>query len=129
MIPDRGAAGTLVLAVLVPVVLLGTALVVGATQLAVARAGAQAAADAAALAAAPLTFHPYDGVGDPKGAAAAAAADNGAELDRCRCPIDRTWADRVVVVRVTVAVRPLALWSLSVGADAAAEFRPVDLLR
>ena len=108
---------------------LGTALIVGLAQMAVARAVAQSAADAAALAAAPLTFHAYDGVGDPEAAARDAVATNGAELVDCRCPIDRTWSDRVVVVRASVAARPLAIWQLTIAAEAAAEFRPVDLLR
>lgn len=126
---DRGAAGTLVLAVLLPVAVVGIALVLGLSQLAIARAAAQAGADAAALAAAPITFHPFDGRGDPEAAAREAAADNGLELVRCECRRNLTWAARTVVVEVETGLRLLGTYSVVVTAEAAARFTPVDLLR
>ena len=129
MTRDGGAAGVLLLSTLAPIALLGVVLVLVIAQLAVARTAAQAAADAAALAAAPLTFHPYDGVGDPEGAAASAARDNGATLTRCECRTDRTWAPRVAIVGVEAPVRLVGVLAVTVTAEAAAEFRPVDLLR
>jgi predicted deacylase len=98
-------------------------------QLSVARAAVQAGADAAALAAAPLTFHAFDGRGDPRAAASDAASENGAVLVRCECDRDRTWAERTVVVRVEASIRVLGIHGVVVAAEAAAEFRPVDLVR
>ena len=126
---DRGAAGTLLLAVLLPVAVVGTALVLGLSQLAIARAAAQAGADAAALAAGPITFHAYDGRGDPVAAARDAAEDNGLTLVRCECRKDATWAERTVVVGVETGVRVLGIYPVVVTAEAAARFTPVDLLR
>ncbi len=129
MTDDHGAAGTLLLSVLVPVAVLGVVLVLGMAQLAVARAAVQAGADAAALAAAPLTFHAFDGRGDPQAAASDAASANGAVLARCDCDRDPTWAERTVVVGVEASIRLLGAYRVVVAAEAAAEFRPVDLIR
>ncbi len=128
-VTDRGSATVLVVAVLLPVAVLGIVLVIGVGRLATARAALQAAADAAALAAAPATFHPFDGPPDPEAAAARMAEANGATLGSCSCRIDRTWGPRVVVVEVERRIRVLGPFSATVTARAAAEFTPVDLLR
>jgi hypothetical protein len=91
------------------------------------RSQAQAAADAAALAAAPLTFRPFGSAGGPGEEAARLAAANGARLVRCDCPIDRSFAVRVVEVEVTREVPVLVLGNRRVRAVAAAEFTPVEL--
>ena len=129
MLPDdRGGASVLVVAGLVPIAVVGALLVVALGQLAVARAGAQGAADAAALAAAPVTFHPFGTGGDPRVEAREAATANGVDLVACTCPIDRTWATRVVVVRVAATIAVLGNFPVTVTAAAAAEFAPVALL-
>ncbi len=93
-----------------------------------ARGRATLAADAAALAAAPVTFRAFGASGGPAAEAARLASDNGAELVACRCPLDRSYANRVVEVDVRVRSRVLGVWSVTIGATSAAEFRPTELL-
>ncbi len=126
---DRGSAAILVAAVLLPVAVLGAALVIGVGRLASARAALQGAADAAALAAAPATFDSFGGPADPEVAARRMAEANGAVLGACVCTVDRTWAPRVVVVSVERRITVLGPFSATVTARAAAEFVPADLLR
>jgi uncharacterized membrane protein len=128
-VTDRGAAAILVAAVLLPIAVLGAALVVGLGRLAAARAALQGAADAAALAAAPATFDAFGGPSDPEVAAARMAEANGTVLESCDCRVDRTWAPRVVVVSVERRITVLGPFAATVTARAAAEFAPVDLLR
>ncbi len=115
------AGGVLAVAVLLAGLVADVALV------AAARARLTVAADAAALAAAPLTFAHFGGESRPERAAVAAAAENGARLETCRCDIDRSWASRTVVVVVATDVDLLLLPNRSLRASAAAEFRPASL--
>ncbi len=94
-----------------------------------ARAQASAAADAAALAAAPVTFRPYGAAGTPAAEAARFAAANGATLVECRCPVNRTWTARTVVVTVRRDVYLPGFGAVPVTASAAAEFRPAALVQ
>lgn len=89
---------------------------------------AQTAADSAALAAAPVTFRPFGSQGDPAAEAARLAVANGARLVNCVCPIDRSWAERVVKVEVVREVNLAVLGRRDVRAKAAAEFAPIDLI-
>ena len=124
---ERGAVTPLLLGVAAFVVLLGIAL--GDVALLVgARLQAAAAADAAALAAAPVTFDDFGARAGPVAEARRLAAANGAQLVRCRCPIDRSWEARTVVVEVA---RPVFLpgWgTVSVRAASTAEFEPGRLI-
>jgi hypothetical protein len=106
---------------------LATALVVDVAKVAATRATLTAAADAAALAAAPLTFASFGPDFRPQTAAATIAAENGARLESCLCPIDRSWNARTVVVVVAADAELRLLPDRSLTATAAAEFRPVDL--
>ncbi len=123
---DRGAASVLMLGLVLVVLLFGAGLG-AAGQYVAARFRAQNAADAAALAAAPVTFHPYGGSGDPVAEAAEYAARNGAYLVACRCPIDRSFRPRAVTVRVGVTARLLVVGRLTVEARSRAEFSPPRL--
>ena len=123
---DRGAAGVLLLGVALVVLLLGAGL--GAVgQYVAARFQAQGAADAAALAAAPVTFRPYGGSGDPAAEAAGFAAVNGARMVACRCPVDRSFEPRAVTVRVEMVVPVLVIGRVTVEAESRAEFSPPRL--
>jgi hypothetical protein len=102
-------------------------LVADMARLTAARAQLTVAADAAALAAAPATFSSFGSSGRPAAEAEAMATANGATLAQCRCPIDRSWADRTVVVVVTTVVDLTVLGSRRLETAAAAEFRPVEL--
>lgn len=104
-------------------VMLGTA-----GQYLTARSQAQAAADAAALAAAPVTFRPFGSHGDPAAEAAQLAAANGARLARCLCPVDPSWASRIVEVEVYLAVNLAGIGLREIKAVAAAEFSPTELI-
>ncbi len=85
------------------------------------------AAEAAALAAAPLTFNGFAIDVDPTRAARDVATANGARLVACRCPYDRSWAPRTVVVQVSTEVDLRLLGRRSLSVAAAAEFRPIAL--
>jgi len=120
---ERGAA-TVVVVSLISGLVLVTAGLVDVSRLVAARAQAVAAADAAALAAAPVTFFG----GDPVAEAAALADRNGARLEVCRCPLDRSMQPRLVTVEVSAAVDLALLGSHTVQARSAAEFVPLQLL-
>ncbi len=91
-------------------------------------AGTAAAADAAALAAAPVTFQPFGASGTPAQEAARFAAANGASLVSCRCPIDRSWETRTVVVVVARNVSIPGIGEISITATSRATFAPTALL-
>jgi secretion/DNA translocation related TadE-like protein len=126
-VSDRGSVSVLILGIVGVVVVLG--LMLGtAGQYLNAQSRAQAAADAAALAAAPVTFRSFGSEGSPAAEAARFAASNGAQLVRCICPIDRSWAARIVEVEVGREINLIGLGRREVRAKAAAEFVPVELL-
>lgn len=125
---DRGSAAVVLVAVIALVMMLGGGLAAVAV-LWQARAQASAAADAAALAAAPVTFRAYGASGTPAAEAARFAAANGARLVECRCPVDRSWVVRTVVVTVVRPARVPGFGTVGIRARAAAEFRPSDLYR
>lgn len=124
---ERGAATPLLLGVAAFVLLLAVglgdvALLIGA------RLQAAVAADAAALAAAPVTFDDFGARAGPVAEARRFASANGGRLVRCRCPVDRSWEARTVVVEVA---RPVFLpgWgTVTVRAASTAEFEPSRLL-
>lgn len=89
---------------------------------------AASAADAAALAAAPVTFRPFGASGTPAHEAALFARANGARLVSCRCPIDRSWETRTVVVTVERTVSIVGIGTVRVQATSRATFEPVALL-
>ena len=89
---------------------------------------AAGAADAAALAAAPVTFLPFGATGTPTQEAARFATANGATLIACRCPVDRSWDTRTVVVTVTRTVSILGIGDVTVRATSKATFAPAALL-
>jgi secretion/DNA translocation related TadE-like protein len=124
---SRGSAGVVLLAVagvlLVLAVLLG-----GLGVVLRARTEAAAAADAAALAAAPVTFLPFGAAGSPTEEAGRFAAANGAALVWCRCPVDRSWNERVVEVEVARSVTVPPFGTITVWARSRAEFVPALLL-
>jgi hypothetical protein len=126
-VSERGAAGVVLLAVVV-VAMAMTVVVADIGGYLAARLQAVAAADAAALAAAPITFAPFGAGEAPAVVAAEIAAANGARLVECRCPVDRTWAPRRVDV---VAVHPVSLvlfGALEVRGRGAADFDPRALV-
>jgi secretion/DNA translocation related TadE-like protein len=123
---DRGSVTVLGLGLIAVIVVLGLMLATAGQYLA-ARSQIQTAADAAALAAAPVTFRPFGSGDGPAGEAARLAAANGAQLVECDCPIDRSFAVRVVEVEVTRKVSLLVLGSRDMRAVAAAEFTPIRL--
>jgi hypothetical protein len=106
---------------------LAAGLVWDVARVATTRAQLAAAADAAALAAAPVTFARFGSESDPRAAAAAIAAENGARLEQCWCDKDRSWAARTVVVAVSAETDLLLLRDRRLQATAAAEFHPVRL--
>ena len=124
---DRGSAAVLILGAVGLLVVLGLMLVTAGHYLSV-RSQTQASADAAALAAAPVTFRPFGSESSPTAEAARLAAANGGQLLRCRCPIDRSWAVRVVEVEVAREVNLVVLGKRKVRVSAAAEFAPLELL-
>lgn len=89
---------------------------------------AAAAADAAALAAAPVTFDAFGARAGPAGEARRFAEANGARLLRCRCPVDRSWEPRTVVVEVARSVSVPGWGRVTVRAVSTAEFEPSRLL-
>lgn len=121
----RGGERGSVLVVTAALLVVSAALLVGVARLgsaAAGRAGAQTAADAAALAAAD-TLALGRGVTAAREAAASTAADNGAELERCRC------SGRRVEVEVSRGLVLLAGVTVEARATAAAEIGPlVDVL-
>ena len=124
---DRGAAGIVLVGVAALVLLFGAALgSVGAFLNA--RVQVSAAADAAALAAAPVTFLPFEAAGTPAEEAARFARLNGADLDRCGCPVDRSWEPRTVEVEVSRMVDLWPIGRIRVSAVSRAEFVPALLL-
>jgi nucleotide-binding universal stress UspA family protein len=125
-VKEQGAATPIVAGLVVVGVLLAL-LVADVARVTAARAQLTAAADASALAAAPATFARFGGSGSPQGEAAAMATANGAELVECRCEVDRSWSDRIVVVVVATDVDLVLLGDRRLRAAAAAEFRPVQL--
>lgn len=125
---DAGAAALVMVAGVALVMTLAAALAAVAIVWQ-ARSQASAAADAAALAAAPVTFRSYGAAGSPAAEAARFAAANGARLQECRCPVDRSWAARTVVVTVARTAHLPGFGRVTVRASAAAEFRPAVLVQ
>lgn len=124
---SQGAATPLLLAVAAFVALLAVgigdvALLIGA------QLQAAAAADAAALAAAPVTFDAFGARAGPAAEARRFAEANGARLLRCRCPVDRSWEPRTVVVEVARSVSVPGWGRVTVRAVSTAEFEPSRLL-
>jgi len=126
-VSDRGSVSVLILGLVGLMLALGLMLGTAGHYLGV-RSQVQAAADAAALAAAPVTFRPFGSSGNPAAEAARFAAENGARLVRCMCPMDRSWTARIVEVEVGVEISLFGLGQQEVRAVAAAEFVPVQLL-
>jgi Cys-tRNA(Pro)/Cys-tRNA(Cys) deacylase len=124
-VSESGSSAALAAAIAGLVALLAAALAAAGIVLS-ARERAAAAADAAALAAAPVTFRPFGSTSGPTGEAGRLSAEHGAELLRCRCPVDRSWRSRVVEVEVAVTVE--AFGAHTVRAVSRAEFDPVQLL-
>ena len=93
-----------------------------------ARVRASAAADAAARAAAPVTFLPFGALGSPTEEARRFAEANGTRLLSCTCPVDRSWANRTVVVEVERRAELWPVGSIAVRARGRAEFSPALLL-
>lgn len=93
-----------------------------------ARETAANGADAAALAAAVATYPPAGRGAAPEAAARSAAADNGAVLVGCDCPVDLRMRPRVAMVVASVEVEVPLLGGLSVRARSRAEFDPVRWL-
>ena len=87
------------------------------------------AAEAAALAAAPATFSPLAGGRAPADHARALALANGAELVRCDCETNASYAARTVVVTVRYRTTIPVLGTVHLERTAAAEFEPIRLLR
>lgn len=120
---DRGSASISMMVLAVSMVMIAGGLA-GVGRLIAAHVQATAAADAAALAAAPITFLG----GDPRAEAGRYASKNGFHLVRCRCPHDPGFQLRVVTVVVAKEVDLGLLGRHRVGARAAAEFDPMDLV-
>lgn len=124
---EQGAAGVVLVGVAALVLLLAAVLgSVGAYLNA--RVQVSAAADAAALAAAPVTFLPFGAAGTPADEAARFARLNGATLDRCVCPIDRSFEPRTVRVEVSRTIWIWPVGPIRVSAVSRAEFAPALLL-
>ncbi|MGH2759993.1 MAG: pilus assembly protein TadG-related protein [Actinomycetota bacterium] len=112
---EDGFVSAIVLAKLALVGLLCLA-VADAANVVVARARAQSAADAAALAAAVAQW-PFAGRDEPpEEAAAHVAAQNGADLESCACPLRGRRA--VVVVSIATRIRLLGVAPSRVRAGA-----------
>ena len=127
MTQERGSVSVLGL-VIVAAGLVFAVAIIGGGQLLTARARAVNAADAAALAAAPVTFRSFGATGTPLDEGRLFAEANGAQLARCTCPANTTYADRTVLIEVSVAIDVLGWRQAIVSATSAAEFRPVVLL-
>jgi len=110
----------------VAVIVLAGVMAIDVGLYAAARARAVAAADAAALAAAPVTFRSFGAGGGPQGEASRFAAANGAELVRCDCPADPSWAGRTVEATVSIRVDLIVLGDRAVTATSRAEFIPAE---
>ncbi len=124
-IDEGGAAVTLVfVAGVVAMVAIGS---VSLGLLYVGREKATTAAEAAALAAAVATY-PMAAVDSPISAAAAMAERNGARLNSCQCPVDRSLRVRTVRVFTSLVVTVPLFGDLWVKGGAAAEFDPVAWL-
>lgn len=124
-----GETGSVGLGVALAVVIVVLIVAVGAVGSGVgAYTKAAGAADAAALAAAPVTFLPFGAKGTPAQEAARFATANGATLVSCRCPIDRSWETRTVVVTVTRTVSIIGIGEITVRATSKATFAPAALL-
>jgi Flp pilus assembly protein TadG len=123
---QQGAATVVVVALLVVGMVLALFLT-DVARVAAARARLTSAADAAALAAAPATFADFGAGADPYRSAAETAQANDAHLMECNCPVDRSWATRMVRVVVALDVDLTLLGSRHLEASAAAEFSPVLL--
>ena len=123
---ERGSATVVMLGLAAVVVVLGL-LVADAAVYLRGRMLAATAADAAALAAAPVTFHGFGTTATPQAEAGRFATANGAVLDRCRCPVDRSWRTRTVDVTVTVATSLVLFGDRPVAATSSAEFAPIRI--
>lgn len=124
---ERGTAGIVLIGVAALVLLLGAALGAVGSYLH-ARVQLSMAADAAALAAAPVTFLPFGATGTPTDEAARFARINGADLDFCSCPIDRSFEPRTVRVQVSSTISLWPVGRIHVTAQSRAEFLPALLL-
>ncbi len=124
---EHGSVSVVLSAIAAVVILLGLA-AAGIASLLHGRLAATTAADAAALASAPVTFLPFGAEGSPTQEAARFARLNGADLVRCVCPIDRSFAARTVVVRVRFPVAVPLLGRMNIEATGRAEFLPARLL-
>lgn len=89
-----------------------------------ARETAATAAEGAALAAAVGTY-PATGRVSPSAEATRVTQANGARLESCSCPVDRSLRPRVVTVRTSVTVRVPLFGTLRVWGAARAEFDPL----
>jgi hypothetical protein len=126
---SSGESGSVVLGGALGAVVVLLIVAVGAVGVGVgAYTKAAGAADAAALAAAPVTFLPFGARGSPSNEAARLASANGARLVACRCPIDRSWNTRTVVVTVARSVSVFGIGSVTVTATSRATFEPAALL-
>lgn len=119
---------TVVVAAVIALILMAAVTLASLGRVAQASEQAVAAAEAAALAAAPLTFRPLGLAGTPEAVASETARANGAELVRCTCRMDDSWATRAVRVVVTVPVDLPVVGDTVVTRSARAEFEPVALL-
>lgn len=123
----EGGSATVVMIGLVGVVVVLGLLVADAAVHLRGRMLAVTAADAAALAAAPVTFHGFGTAATPEAEAVRFATANGAVLDRCACPVDRTWRRRTVTVTVSVTTSLFLFGDRTVDASSTAEFTPIRI--
>jgi hypothetical protein len=128
MTGERGSATVLIVGLAAVVVFLGL-LVADAAVYLRGRVLAATAADAAALASAPVTFHGFGTTATPETEAGRFAIANGAVLDRCECPVDRSWRPRTVEVTVSVSTSLFLFGNRSVAASSNAEFHPIRIAR
>lgn len=128
IVGERGSATVVMVGLAAVVVVLGL-LVADAAVYLRGRILAATAADAAALAAAPVTFHGFGTTATPEAEAERFATANGAMLDRCRCPVDRSWRTRTVEVTVSVATSLFLFGDRPVAATSNAEFAPIRIAR
>jgi Na+-transporting methylmalonyl-CoA/oxaloacetate decarboxylase gamma subunit len=121
--------GSVVVGVAVVAVLIVLAGVIGAVgAVAATYARAATAADAAALASAPVTFRPFGAVSTARVEAQRLATANGANLVRCVCVEDRSWAPRTVSVTVARSLRLPVVGEVTITASSRATFDPGALL-
>ena len=125
---ERGSVSVFTAGVMVMIGVLIVGLT-GIGQVLLAKSRAAAAAEAGALAAAPVTFRPFGATGTATREAARLVRANGAELVACSCPHDPGYDPRTVTVTARAPVSVLGLGEFALEATAAAEFRPVALLR